>query len=252
MKWMTLTAALAATLAFAQTASAREHHYRHGVHREARHHAHRYTEQRHYRTQTYAYAAWSPDRRASRRQAYPAWGFDGWDHQAYVSPTWGGDLWCRQSYVSPAWTIKRWSRQQAYAAPVPSSERRSRRGYEAKTWADNRWARLPRSYASASSSYPAVGSYYGGLGGRPAAWCGWQMRQLVGSDPGPQYNLARNWVHWGHAGPAGIGAVVVWPHHVGRIVGQENGVWIIESGNDGNRLRARARSIVGAIAIRWG
>jgi hypothetical protein len=95
-------------------------------------------------------------------------------------------------------------------------------------------------------------TYRGGYGGRPRAWCGWQMRQLVGSDPGPQFNLARNWAGWGHAGPAGVGAVVVWAHHVGKIVGQENGMWVIESGNDGNRLRTRPLSIAHAIAIRWG
>jgi hypothetical protein len=91
-----------------------------------------------------------------------------------------------------------------------------------------------------------------GYGGRPRAWCGWQMRQLVGGDPGPAFNLARNWAHWGHAGPAGVGAVVVWRHHVGKIVGQENGMWIIQSGNDGNRVRTRPLPISGAIAIRWG
>jgi hypothetical protein len=90
------------------------------------------------------------------------------------------------------------------------------------------------------------------LGGRPGAWCGWEMRQLVGSDPGPTFNLARNWAQWGQPGPAGVGAVVVWPHHVGRIVGQENGMWLIESGNDGNALRTRPRSLAGVIAIRWG
>ena len=78
------------------------------------------------------------------------------------------------------------------------------------------------------------------------------MRQLVSSDPGQDFNLARNWVHWGQAGPAGVGAVVVWPHHVGKIVGQQDGNWIIESGNDGHALRTRPRSIAGAIAIRWG
>jgi hypothetical protein len=90
------------------------------------------------------------------------------------------------------------------------------------------------------------------LGPRPSAWCGWEMRQLVGSDPGPAYNLARNWALWGHGGPAGVGAVVVWPHHVGRIVGRQGGQWVIESGNDGHRLRTRPRSIAGAIAFRWG
>jgi hypothetical protein len=90
------------------------------------------------------------------------------------------------------------------------------------------------------------------LGGRPAAWCGWEMRQLVGGDPGPEYNLARSWSHWGHAGPVGVGAVVVWRHHVGKIVGREDGAWIIESGNDGHRLRTRPRSLAGIIAVRWG
>jgi hypothetical protein len=77
------------------------------------------------------------------------------------------------------------------------------------------------------------------------------MRHLVGADPGPSFNLARNWTRWGRPGAAGIGAVVVWPHHVGKIVGKENGEWIIESGNDGHALRTRPRSIAGAIAIRW-
>jgi hypothetical protein len=101
-------------------------------------------------------------------------------------------------------------------------------------------------------THPRHMAYDGGRGRRPAAWCGWEMRQLVGSDPGPSYNLARNWAHWGHAGPAGVGAVVVWPHHVGKIVGQDHGQWVIESGNDGHALRTRPRSIAGVIAIRWG
>ena len=29
-------------------------------------------------------------------------------------------------------------------------------------------------------------------------------------------------------------------------------MWIIQSGNDGNRMRTRPLSIGGAIAIRWG
>jgi hypothetical protein len=92
----------------------------------------------------------------------------------------------------------------------------------------------------------------GEFGGRPGAWCGWEMRQLVGDDPGPAFNLARNWAQWGRPGPAGIGAVVVWPHHVGKIVGQENGMWLIQSGNDGNAVRTRPQSLAGVIAIRWG
>ena len=99
---------------------------------------------------------------------------------------------------------------------------------------------------------PQRTAYSGHNDGRPAAWCGWEMRQIVSGDPGPAYNLARNWAHWGRSGPAGVGAVVVWPHHVGNIVGQENGEWVIVSGNDGHALRTRPRSIAGAIAIRWG
>lgn len=88
--------------------------------------------------------------------------------------------------------------------------------------------------------------------GRPSAWCGWEMRQLVSGDPGPEFNLARNWAHWGRSGPPGIGAIVVWSHHVGKIVGREGGEWVIESGNDDHAVRTRPRSIAGAIAIRWG
>ena len=87
--------------------------------------------------------------------------------------------------------------------------------------------------------------------GRPAAWCGWYMRTQVGADPGPQYNLARAWAHYGsNAGGPSVGAIVVWPHHVGKIVGQENGHWIVQSGNDGHAVRTRPRSLAGAIAFR--
>jgi hypothetical protein len=106
--------------------------------------------------------------------------------------------------------------------------------------------------ASGFATYPQRATDRRHIGGRPAEWCGWEMRQLVGSDPGTPFNLARNWAHWGRPGPVGVGAVVVWPHHVGKIVGQEDGMWVIESGNDGHALRTRARSIAGVIAIRWG
>jgi hypothetical protein len=77
------------------------------------------------------------------------------------------------------------------------------------------------------------------------------MRGQVGSDPGPQYNLARAWAHYGsNAGGPVIGAIVVWTHHVGEIVGRENGQWIVRSGNDGHVVRTRPRSLAGAIAFR--
>ena len=98
----------------------------------------------------------------------------------------------------------------------------------------------------------ARSGYHGGYGARPSAWCGWEMRHLVSGDPGPSYNLARNWAHWGHGGAPGVGAVVVWAHHVGKIVGRSGGEWVVEFGNDGHALRTRTRSIAGAIAFRWG
>ena len=107
-------------------------------------------------------------------------------------------------------------------------------------------------FAAAGGSFSGQSTNAGHRGGRPAAWCGWEMRQLVGNDPGPSYNLARSWTRWGQAGPPGVGAVVVWPHHVGKIVGQQDGQWVIESGNDGHAVRTRERSVAGAIAFRWG
>jgi hypothetical protein len=87
--------------------------------------------------------------------------------------------------------------------------------------------------------------------GRPRAWCGWYMRGQVGSDPGPTFNLARSWASYGsNAGGPSIGTIVVWRHHVGKIVGQENGQWIVQSGNDGHAVRTRPRSVANAIAFR--
>lgn len=178
MKLTTLTMAVVAACAFAQSAQARgyhhhETHYRH----EYRHYVHRH-EYRHY----------------VRRHGYA---------RRYAERGYAGEA-----------------------------------GYQG-------WGREPGGYRLRRTAYR------GGHGGRPAAWCGWYMRKLLGvSDP--SYNLARNWARWGRSGAPGVGAVVVWAHHVGKIVGQENGQWVIQSGNDGHAVRTRPRSIAGAIAIRWG
>lgn len=85
-----------------------------------------------------------------------------------------------------------------------------------------------------------------GVGERPRQWCGWWMRTQRGG--GPELNLAWNWSRWGRPTTARIGAVVVWPHHVGEIVGKApNGQWIVRSGNDGGAVRTRARSVAGAV-----
>jgi hypothetical protein len=141
-----------------------------------------------------------------------------------------------------------------YSSPGFGDPRRSDDAAQ-NMYADHGQSDFSKNYSGQNYSnqvYSERSAYGGHIGGRPAAWCGWEMRQLVSGDPGPAFNLARNWAHWGQSGPAGVGAVVVWPHHVGKIVGQEGGEWVIESGNDGHRVRTRPLSIAGAIAIRWG
>jgi hypothetical protein len=100
-----------------------------------------------------------------------------------------------------------------------------------------------RRYAS-RTSYSSGGRY--SAGPRPGRWCGWWMRTQLGG--GPEFNLARNWRKWGRpAGGPMVGAVVVWNSHVGMITGRAaNGKWIVKSGNDGGRVRERARSVAGA------
>lgn len=92
---------------------------------------------------------------------------------------------------------------------------------------------------------------------KPRAWCGWWMRHYLGVK-NPAGNLARWWAGYGAkaSGPA-VGTIVVWARgrrsgHVGIITGQAgNGQWVVKSGNDGNAVRERVRSVSGAIAFRW-
>jgi hypothetical protein len=102
-----------------------------------------------------------------------------------------------------------------------------------------------RHYASTAES-SSSGSYRRSVGGRPRAWCGWWMRTQRGG--GPEMNLAWNWSKWGSPSGPQVGAVVVWRHHVGEIVGRApNGQWLVRSGNDGGAVRTRARSVAGAV-----
>ncbi|WP_291176695.1 hypothetical protein [Hyphomicrobium sp.] len=108
-----------------------------------------------------------------------------------------------------------------------------------------RQARQARRYTARTESYN-TGSYRGGAGPRPRAWCGWWMRTQRGG--GPHLNVAWNWSKWGRASSPQVGAVVVWRHHVGEIVGRApNGQWLVRSGNDGGAVRTRARSVAGAV-----
>lgn len=217
MKLMTLAIAVAATVACAHCAQARTHHHhrRHESHQARRH--------------AFGRVHWARREQRNWRNDN-GWHNDGaWD----ADNGWRADNSWR---ADGAWREGR-GRQYANEAQPIGRATRYRGSHERS-----------RRYASDAGATQSRGGY----GGRPRAWCGWEMRHLVSGDPGPSYNLARNWAHWGHAGPAGVGAVVVWPHHVGKIVGREDGRWVIESGNDGHRLRTRARSISGAIAFRWG
>lgn len=86
---------------------------------------------------------------------------------------------------------------------------------------------------------------------RRLPWCGIYMGKYFGMSDRSLW-VARNWASVGTAasGP-GEGVVVVWRHHVGVIVGRDSsGEWLVHSGNDGNAVRTRPRSLRGAIAFR--
>jgi len=129
---------------------------------------------------------------------------------------------------------------------VTRRSRRAARVTEASTdTTEERPARRRRSRDSSDESSGSVS--VAGAGPRPGAWCGWYMRTRHGG--GADYNLAWNWSRRGSAlsGPQ-IGAIVVWPHHVGEITGQtSDGRWIVLSGNDSNQVKERARSVSGAV-----
>lgn len=84
-------------------------------------------------------------------------------------------------------------------------------------------------------------------------WCGLYMMQVKHQH---DLHLARA-IEWARVGvPAGgprIGAVVVWRHHVGEIKDgpDARGLYLVHSGNDGNAVRTRWRSIRGAVAFRF-
>ncbi len=64
-------------------------------------------------------------------------------------------------------------------------------------------------------------------------------------------NLAIEWAGVGRPTTPHAGAIVVWRHHVGKIISIISaGRAIVLSGNDGHRVRTRERSIRGAVAFR--
>lgn len=123
--------------------------------------------------------------------------------------------------------------------------------YASQSLGDMMLSSYDSGHITKGSSYKKVSARSGGVGPRPSKWCGWWMRTQFGG--GSEYNLARNWAKRGtNAGGPAVGAVVVWPHHVGIIVGRaSNGRWLVKSGNDSNAVRTRARGLGGAIAFRY-
>jgi surface antigen len=133
---------------------------------------------------------------------------------------------------APPWSF--WSTP----APV-ASERRTK-----ASRAEQRNDSSLRSSRRASSQEPARAS--SGVGPRPRQWCGWYMRTQLGG--GPEYNVAANWRRYGNPGSPQVGAVVVWPHHVGIITGRaSNGQWIVKQGNYSGRVHEGPRSVSGAV-----
>ena len=124
--------------------------------------------------------------------------------------------------------------------------RAERRATRERGASRGRAARLRQARSQETSySNPSRGPY--NAGPRPGRWCGWWMRTQRGG--GAHLNVAWNWRKWGRpaSGPQ-VGAVVVWRGHVGEIVGRaSNGQWLVRSGNDGGKVRTRARSVAGAV-----
>lgn len=147
---------------------------------------------------------------------------------------------------APAEANRHWTAELSGAMDI--SDQSFSSGRETRRQNSNR-SRASRSRRDRSGEgYSSLASLTGGsgVGPRPRQWCGWWMRTQLGG--GPALNLAWNWRHYGSPTTPQVGAVVVWRHHVGMITGQAaNGQWIVKSGNDGGRVRERARSVSGAI-----
>lgn len=160
--------------------------------------------------------------------------------------------WSEESQARPA-RSRRSSEARNFWEDADQDERPSRRSRRqervvetSNDTSDERPARSRRRSRDAGDDSSRSESV-AGAGSRPSAWCGWYMRTRHGG--GADYNLAWNWSRRGSAlsGPQ-VGAIVVWPHHVGEITGQtSDGKWIVLSGNDSGQVKERARSVSGAV-----
>lgn len=125
----------------------------------------------------------------------------------------------------------------------------AKRAHVSQTFSIPQMAPTPVAYAPT-----AVPRHHPEAGPRPGKWCGWFMQLETGitsKATGLNLNLARMWARVGRPSAPGVGTIVVWRGHVGKITGQAaNGQWLVKSGNDGRRVRERPRSVAGAIAFR--
>ena len=153
-------------------------------------------------------------------------------------------------HPSPA---EAWYSSGADRAQPADRGRRAEREYRSRktsrssrNYRDTRKTRGARTSTSGASGNYRSTATRSGAGPRPRQWCGWWMRTQRGGPP--ELNVAWNWSRWGRSSAPQVGAVVVWRHHVGEIVGRaSNGKWLVRSGNDGGRVRTRARSVSGAV-----
>ena len=131
-------------------------------------------------------------------------------------------------------------------AAAPAAQARPYDGSGWDNWTQSSASGSKPRKAKALRAYRSERRASNGVGGRPGKWCGWWMRTQKGG--GAHLNLAWNWSRWGSPASPQVGAVVVWRHHVGMITGRAaNGPWLVKSGNDGGRVRERARSVSGAV-----
>ena len=109
--------------------------------------------------------------------------------------------------------------------------------------------RVPETYATARAWRPVgglaerAGRYLGTNPTRWArVWCGRFLRMIVPRDPGPAFNVARNWSRYGHdAGGPRPGAIGVLARkgggHVGIVLGRcADGAILLRSGNHRGRV----------------
>ncbi len=116
--------------------------------------------------------------------------------------------------------------------------------------------RRPAAVARGAVQGAAIGGQVAVEYSRPAecrgiAWCGCWLKKILGI-PDPSLNLAINWARVGSAASPDSANVVVWRHHVGKLLKHEGGRILIQSGNDRGAVRTRwvSPGILGGV-VAW-